>query len=158
MAPPYVAVTGLTEEELPAKACPDGIFLCKRCQDSARVDLMMYVFAEGSGCLVLLRADKKADRASQEAEAMSIGNKKFAQYHRDVLMPFVRKVREKLGWKVGQAVPECLTAVSWFDGDIPQLQTMLYEAREAMDRIEKIRINKHSSAARRATCHQYFGY
>jgi len=62
MAPPYVAVTGLTEEELPAEACPDGILvqeihgLCRGGSND--------VFAEGSGWLVLLRADKKADRDS----------------------------------------------------------------------------------------------
>ena len=38
-------------------------------------------------------------------------------------------------------------AISWFDGDIPQLQTMLFEAREAVDLAERIIRNKHAAAA-----------
>ena len=38
-------------------------------------------------------------------------------------MPFVREIRKKLGWTLGQEVPEYLKAVSWFDGDTGQLQS-----------------------------------
>ena len=64
-----------------------------------------------------------------------------------MLLPFIRSIREKLGWKNGQPVPESLKACSWFDGDIGQLQTMLFESREALDDVEKICRNKHSAAA-----------
>ena len=33
--------------------------------------------------------------------------------------------------------------ISWFDGDIPQLQTMMFKAREALDKSECIIQNKH---------------
>ena len=113
MAPPYVCVSGLTDQELPVDACPDGILvkevpgLCKGGSND--------VFAEGSGWLVFLRADPS--QGGDNEEAMSIANKKFVHYHTDVLLPFIRKVREKLGWKPGQDVPDRLKAVSWFDGE-----------------------------------------
>jgi hypothetical protein len=44
-------------------------------------------------------------------------------------------------------VPEWMTAVSWFDCDIGQLQTLLFEAREALDDAEHIICNKHYTAA-----------
>jgi len=142
-APPYIAVSGLTDEELSPKLCPDGILaaevpnLCKGGDD---------LFNNGSGWLVFLRADKK-DRDDPEKAALSIANKKFIHYNDDVLVPFIRRIREKLGWRKGQPVPESLRASSWFDGDIGQLQTMLFEAREALDEYERIVRNKHSAAA-----------
>ena len=44
-------------------------------------------------------------------------------------------------------MPESLKAVLWFDGDIGQLQKMLYEAREVLDDAERICRNKHLAAA-----------
>ena len=44
-------------------------------------------------------------------------------------------------------MPPSLKAVSWFDGDIGQLQTMLYKACEALDISERLCRNKHSAAA-----------
>ncbi|KAL7536826.1 LOW QUALITY PROTEIN: hypothetical protein ACHAXR_007426 [Thalassiosira sp. AJA248-18] len=146
-APPYVAVSGLTEKELDPVLCPDGILatkvrgLCKGGDD---------LFNEGIGWLVFLRADKKdkSDNNDDNRDKdLSIANKKFMQYNDDVLLPFIRAIREKLGWKKGQTVPDSLKAVSWFDGDIGQLQTMLFEAREALDLAEQICRNKHSAAA-----------
>ena len=64
-----------------------------------------------------------------------------------MLLPFICSICEKLGWKKGQPVPDSLKACSWFDGDIGQLQTMLFESREALDDVEKICRNKHSAAA-----------
>ena len=78
---------------------------------------------------------------------MSIANKKFIHYNDDVLLPFIRSIRQKLGWKPDTPVPDYLKAASWFDGDIGQLQTMLFEAREALDNAEKICRNKHAAAA-----------
>ena len=68
-------------------------------------------------------------------------------YNDDVLVPFIESIREKLGWTKGQPVPDYLRCCSWFDGDIGQLQTMLFEAREAMDDFLNIVRNKHSAAA-----------
>ena len=57
-----------------------------------------------------------------------MANKKFMHYNNDVYMSRIRKLRKKLGWVEGQPVPESLKAVSWCDGGIPQLQTMLFES------------------------------
>ena len=62
-------------------------------------------------------------------------------------MPWIRELRKKLGWVEGQPVPKSLKAVSWCDGDIPQLQTILFESREAEDEKKRICRNKHSAAA-----------
>eukprot|EP00581_Thalassiosira_minuscula_P029319 CAMPEP_0183773492 /NCGR_PEP_ID=MMETSP0739-20130205/39167_1 /TAXON_ID=385413 /ORGANISM="Thalassiosira miniscula, Strain CCMP1093" /LENGTH=201 /DNA_ID=CAMNT_0026014477 /DNA_START=100 /DNA_END=702 /DNA_ORIENTATION=+ len=94
--------------------------------------------------LVFMRADQK-DR--KDSNYLSIANKKFMHYNDEVLVPFIRAIREALGWKKGQPVPECLKAVSWSDGDIGQLQTLIFEAREALDEAEMICRNKHSAAA-----------
>ena len=68
-------------------------------------------------------------------------------YNDEVLLPFIRAIRKLLGWKPGQPVSEWMKCLSWFDGDIGQLQTMLYESREAMDDLEKIVRNKHTAAS-----------
>ena len=52
-----------------------------------------------------------------------------------------------MGWNPGQPVPEWLTSISWSDGDIPQLQTLMFEARQAIDDSLNIIRNKHSAAA-----------
>ena len=41
----------------------------------------------------------------------------------------------------------CFKASSWSDGDIGQLQTMLFEAQEALDEVEQIIYNKYSAVA-----------
>lgn len=129
VAPPYVAVSGLTADELSPEICPDGIIaekvarLCKGGDD---------LFNDGFGWLVFLRADKKDSDVD-----LSIANKKFMHYNDKVLLPFIQAIRERLGLKEGQSVPEWMKAVSWFDGDIGQLQTMLFEAREALDEAER---------------------
>jgi len=139
-APPYISVSGLTDEEMSVEKCPDGVIatpvkgLCKGGDD---------IFNEGMGWLVFLRADKKGVKD----RPLSVANKKFMHYNDNVLLPFIRAIREKLGWRPGQPVPDWLKAVSWSDGDIGQLQTLLMEAREALDEAEKIVRNKHSAAA-----------
>jgi hypothetical protein len=145
-APPYVSVSGLTAEELSVDACPDGILatkvmrLCKGGDD---------LHNTGFGWLVFLRADKKEPTARGETSTghLSIANKKFIHYNDDILLPFIKSVREAFGWEAGQQVPEWMTSISWFDGDIPQLQTMLYEAREAVDVTDRVIRNKHAAAA-----------
>ena len=78
---------------------------------------------------------------------LSIGNKKFMDYNDNVLLPFIAALRKKLGLIDGQEIPEWMTAISWFDGDITQLQTMLFESRAALDLAEKIVRNKHAAGA-----------
>ena len=142
-APPYIAISGLTDDELSPELCPDGILaekvmnLCKGGDD---------IFNSGFGWLVFLRADKKKP-SNGEAPTLSIGNKKFMDYNDNVLLPFIAAIRKKLGLLEGQEIPEWMTAISWFDGDIPQLQTMLFESRAALDLAEKIIRNKHAAAA-----------
>ena len=142
-APPYIAISGLTDDELSPALCEHGILaervanLCKGGDD---------VFNSGFGWLVFLRADKKT-ASDEQAPTLSIGNKKFMHYNDKVLLPFIAQVRKKLGLVEGQDIPEWMTAISWFDGDIPQLQTMLFEERAALDLTEKIIRNKHAAAA-----------
>ena len=140
-ASPYIAVSGLTDAELDPVLCPDGILaaevpgLCKGGDNIAN---------NGIGWLVFLRADKdkKEDRDNNEdsdnATRLSIANKKFIHYNDEVLLPFIDAVRKDLGWKEGQPVAESMKAISWFDGDIGQLQTMVFEAREALDEAKQV--------------------
>jgi len=105
----------------------------------------------GFGWLVFLCADKKekrSDNVHPEVEWLSSQNKKFIDYKNDkVLLPFIQDVCKELGWNPGQPVPEWLTSISWSDGDIPQLQTLMFEARRAIDDSLNIICNKHSAAA-----------
>lgn len=77
-APPYVAVSGLTESELSVEKCPDGLLaaeipgLCKGGDD---------IFNMGIGWLVFLRADKKDKSEDKEEATLSIANKKFLHYN-----------------------------------------------------------------------------
>ena len=76
----------------------------------------------------ILRADKKEKNTNSEQEWLSIQNKKFIDYNDTVLLPFIEEVRKQFGWNLNQPVPEWLTAISWSDGYIPQLQTTMFEA------------------------------
>ena len=144
-APPYVAVGGLTADELSPELCPDGVLAAQipgLCKGGDAIS------NKGFGWLVFLRADKKDKATDKDDESyLSIANKKFIHYNDDVLLPFIRSIRKKLGWIEGTDVPEWMRACSWFDGDIGQLQTMIFEAREALDDAERIIRNKHSAAA-----------
>ena len=125
-APPYIAVSGLTEEELYPILCPDRILaakvpgLCKGGDNVGNVS--------GFGWLVFLRGGGKDKSDSNTDSELSIANKKFIHYNDDVYLPWLRELRKKLGWVEGQPVQESLKAVSWCDGDIGQLQTMLFES------------------------------
>ena len=122
----YVLVSGLTPDTLSVEACPDGILatkvpgLCKGGDD---------LHSNSFGWLVFLYADKVKPASKKSSKAterrLSIANKKFMHYNDDMLLPFIKSIREALGLKPGQNILEWMTAVSWFDGDIPQLQTML---------------------------------
>ena len=52
-----------------------------------------------------------------------------------------------LGWKDGQELPKWMTTVSWVDGNIPQLQTMMLESCETLDLVLNIIHNKHAASA-----------
>lgn len=64
-----------------------------------------------------------------------------------MLLPCIAAIRKKLGLKEGQDIPEWMTTISGFDRDIPQLQTMLFDARAALAVAEKIICNKHAAAS-----------
>ena len=101
-APPYVAVSGLTEEELSPELCPDGILaekvanLCKGGDD---------LFNKAYGWLVFLWSDKKSSTKNGDPK-LSIGNKKIMDYNDNVLLPFIAEIRKKLGLKEEQDIPE----------------------------------------------------
>ena len=135
-AAPYVAVSGLTADELLPSLCKDGLLaaqipgLCKGGND---------LFNEGFGWLVFLRADQKNNAQDPE---LSIANKKFIHYNDEVLLPFIRSIRKQLGWlfdpESDVPVPEYLKAVSWFDGDIGQLQTMIVRRVSLSTRLRRL--------------------
>ena len=87
---------------------------------------MTYTTTAMDGWLVSCYADKKEPASTKSSKAserrLSIANKKFMHYNDDVLIPFIKSICEALGWKPGQDIPEWMRAVSWFDGDIPQLR------------------------------------
>lgn len=139
-APPYVAISGLTEEELSVEDCPDGILAAKVPGLAKGGDDIF--FNNSVGWLVFLRIDKKSNQGE-----LSTANKKFIHYNDNVLLLFIQEIRKALGWKKGKPVPDCMTVVSWFDGYIGQLQTMIDKAREALDDTEKICCNKHSATS-----------
>ena len=64
-------------------------------------------------------------------------------YNDDVLLPFIWSIRQQLGWKPGKKITEWMKEISWFDGNIPHLQTMMFKAREALDKSECIIQNKY---------------
>ena len=119
-------MSGLTADGLSVESCPRGILSTKvpgLCKGGNDVD------CTGFGWLTFLRADKKDLATNTNKHRLTIANKKFMHYNVDVLLPFIKSIRMKLGWKPGEPIPEWMTAISWFDGDIPQLQTMLCEPK-----------------------------
>ena len=68
-------------------------------------------------------------------------------YNNGVLIPFIGAICKTLGWGDGQEIPEWMTTLSWFDGDTLQLQTMIFESREALDLALRIICNKHAADA-----------
>ena len=141
-----MSVSGLTVDELSVDACPDGILatkvmrLCKGRDDLHTI---------GFGWLVFLWANKKEPTTSKEAskENLSIPIKQIIHYNEDILLHFIKSVREAVAWEPGQQVPEWMTALSLSDGDIPQLQTMLYEACKTVDVTNHVIRNKHAATA-----------
>ena len=77
---------------------------------------------------------------------LSIMNKKCMEYNDYVLLPFIREICQLFGWVPGQPVPEWLEAILWSDGEIAQIQTLVFEAREAIDEAERIIRNKHPAS------------
>jgi len=147
MAPVYVAVTGLTEEELDPVLCPSGFLPVKvpnLCKGGNEVHSN-----GGFGWVVFMRGDKMKKSYHPKAKDepwFSMAHQKHLHYNKEVLLPFIKRTRELLGWKPGSHIPEWLRACCWCDGDIPQLQAMLFEANEALDEAEKIVRNKHPAA------------
>ena len=94
------------------------------------------------------KEDRNYNEDSNNASRLSIVNKKCIHYNDEVLLPLcIGKVHKELGLKVGWPVAESTKAISWFDGDIEQLRTMMFEAREALDEARRMCRNTHSAAA-----------
>ena len=144
-APVYVTISGLTEEELDPVLCPSG-FLAKKVSNLCKGGLDVHSNG-GFGWVVFMRSDKKkkADHPKDE-QWYGMAHQKHMHYNKKVLLPFIQRIRETLGWKPGDPIPEWLRVCCWCDGDIPQLQAMLVEANEALDEAEKIVRNKHPAA------------
>ena len=86
-APPYVAISGLTADELSPELCEDGILaakvpgLCKGGDD---------LHNNGYGWLVFLRSDKRDPAANPDSIHLTAANKKFIHYNDKVLRPFIQ--------------------------------------------------------------------
>jgi hypothetical protein len=139
MAPVYISVSGLTEEELCPKKCPDGFLakpvpgLCKGGND---------VHSNGGfGWVVFQRAGTK-----NVDEKFSTASQLFDHYNKYVLLPFIEEARKKLGWVPGLSIPEWMKVVVWCDGEIPALKAMLFPENEKRDEELNIVRNKHPAA------------
>ena len=78
-APHYVAISGLTADELSIEDCPDGLLAAKVPGLAKEGD---DIFKNSFGWLVFLRADGKENESD-----LSIANKKFIHYNDEVLIP-----------------------------------------------------------------------
>lgn len=142
LAPLYVAVTGLNDRELkiPDDYWDNDMFVVE--VPGFCIGGGVNPYAQEVGYVVFLRESVQKKGGNQK-----IPHKKFAHYHRTVFLPFVKKCREQLGYHDDDnEIPDELSAVSWCDGDIPQLSTIIQESQQELDVEGKITSNKHSAA------------
>lgn len=137
MAPIYITVTGLSEKELPVSLCPTGMLKIKipglaigSATDPRNQEL---------GYIVFLR--KTGDN--------SLDVRRFRDYRNTVFIPFVGSLRKAYnGVEVdsGSKAPEGVTAVSYCDGDIPQVAAITDPVQMAKDALLRIISNKQNAA------------
>ena len=134
MAPLFVSVCGLTERELPTEQCPSGVLVLK-------IAGLCIGEASATGTVIFVRNDndKQTDKV------------RFRVYRDDVFLPFVSRQRTLCdGWNEGCDIDDSLRVVSWCDGDIQQIATIVED--ETLQKFKSLKIvaNKQS-AARSAT-------
>lgn len=143
VAPIFVSVTGLTEEDLPPAMCPDGILIVA--VPGLSIGAAVDPRNQHLGYVAFLRS--RADGATTGSDSPELACYRY--YRKEVFLPWVEKLRETIcpGACTGEEVPDALTANSWMDGGIPQLSATVAEDLQALD--EKLKVNtcKHSAAA-----------
>jgi hypothetical protein len=127
MAPVFATMTSLSEDKLPSDTCPSRIYflevpgLCVGASD---------VRAEGTGTIAFVQKD------AYNKDWDSAERRLFKEYNKRVFNPFVRLV-----WQVDYArdpttpIPDWLKCVTWCDGGIPQLQTIINNDLQGKDKI-----------------------
>jgi hypothetical protein len=132
----FVSICDLTKVELPKDTCPEGILKIKiegLCVGGAGVT----VGSKGHGWLVFVRtdSDKKADQ------------KRYSCYRNNVLLPFIQQSRAKFdGLQEDEAIKDEDQVVSWCNGDLAQIATIVSEESLATYAKNKICANKQNAA------------
>ena len=148
MAPLYITVYGLTERELSPQEYPTGILV-------VRVPGLCYaghmdVRVKEVGFLVFTRS------AAHEAGAnVSSSTMNFSYYRKHVLLPFIRNVRKILsssGTDSKSEINDKLTCVSWVDGGMTQLQSIVDSNQQALE--EKLKVFTCKQSASRTAVEQ----
>ena len=139
MAPVFVSIA-CSEKELPRENTPTGIRFCTvRGLAPASTTSLSDAASSEVGYLVLLRADNDSE--------VGVGRKKANIYMTKILLPFIDLCRRHLepsaNLDPNAIVPEYLTAVSWCDGDIAQVQEVLSRADALLSR--RTRCCKHGA-------------
>ena len=139
MAPLYVTIYGLSERELPHQDYPSGVLvleipgLCYASNLDAR--------SSEKGYVVFTRASINLE----EEETVSYRN--FKNYRQTVLLPYIQTIRSNyFQWIPGTPVPDDLTCVSWVDGGMSQLQSIIGEQQQQVEVQLKIYSCKQSSS------------
>lgn len=138
-APVFVSICGLNERELPVQDCPSGVLIL----DIAGLCIGGAGINAGStlkGTIIFVRND-------QDKETDKV---RFRAYRERVFLPFIEEIRAEDGWTKGEPVDEEMRVVSWRDGDIAQVATIVEDNTMELYKEMKICANKQS-AARSAT-------
>ena len=129
MAPMFVSVLGLTEREMPEDQC-----ITLKIQGLC-VGGCVNVGDKQHGWLVFMRNDISSDKI------------RYHIYRDEVFLPFVRNTRSDFcGWIEGTPIPETLQAVSWCDGDLPQIENIVSDDSLQIYEDNLITENKKNSA------------
>jgi hypothetical protein len=128
-APLFVTVCGLSESELPG-------------DDDLLVVKMPGLCIGGGG----VGGSKEIGYIAFSRRTQGCEQKRFEYYQKHVLMPWIDELRKECGYDAesGLAVPDELTAVSWKDGDISQINAIAKDHQIYTD--NKVIANKQNAA------------
>ncbi|KAL7498904.1 hypothetical protein ACHAWT_008594 [Skeletonema menzelii] len=136
-APLFVTVSGLSEEEMPNKP-----FLHMKVPGLCIGGGGVTVGNECEGHVFFMRKMEGADRT------------RYEYYQREVLIPFINGVRKELDdfdASAGTSIPKELTAVSWCDGDLAQIATIVSDIERLTENlIHALKQNAARSAREQA--------
>jgi hypothetical protein len=138
MAPIFCSVF-LSEKELPTETCPEG-FLVLPIKGLA-VGSATDVFNQQLGyvCFIRRTGESSADL------------RRYKHYRNAILLPFIKELCLAHDYhEPGNEVPEELTAVSYCDGDLPQIAAIVDELKQETENLLRV-INNKQNAARSTT-------